>query len=176
MFRHPVFLLAAAMLVACSSASEQPILTQFFGASRLRDKTTLAGFAAVAFEPNTDGIVTSFDITSVSPERRTPLASKPRAPAHDDANGTHASETVVVDKSINSGPEHVDIAKYDGELVAKDVTVSAPVKLPGGQTVRKSLVITMERAILRGDTGDVNGRWIVTAIKDAAGPPSTPRS
>jgi hypothetical protein len=239
MSRSFVFLLAAATLAGCSSTSEQPILNQFFTASRLRDNTTLAGFAAVAFDPKTDGIVTAFDITSVSPERRRPLTLKSLARTHDDAKAEDAefakrkdayqaehldaikrvlqagrdnaklpakdadvqaawsrfledgvavsrkvgdakrklaSETVVVDMSINGGPTHVDVAKYDGELVAKDVTVSAPVKLPGGQTVRKNLVITMQRAILKGDAGDMKGRWILTAIKDASGPASTPRS
>jgi hypothetical protein len=239
MSRSFVFSLTVATLIACSSTPEQPILNQFFTASRLRDNTTLAGFAAVAFDPKTDGIVTSFDITSVSPERRRPLTLKSLARAHDDAKAEDvefskrkdsyqaenldaikrvlqaereqkklpakdaevqaawskfledgvavsrkvgdakrklASETVVVDMSINGGPTHVDVAKYDGELVSKDVTLSAPVKLPNGQTVPKILVITMQRAILKGDNGDLTGRWILTALKDASGPPATPRS
>jgi hypothetical protein len=238
MSRSCAFLLAAATLIGCSSTPEQPILNQFFTASRLRDNTTLAGFAAVAFDPRTDGIVTSFDITSVSPEQRKPLGLKALAEAHQaaraedaeftkrkdtyqaqnldaikrvleaqreqkkvppkdaevqaawsrfledgvavsrkvgDAKRKLASETVVVDMSINGGPTHVDVTKYDGELVSKNVSVSAPVKLPNGQTVQKNYLITMQRAILKGDQ-PLTGRWILTAIKDAAGAASTPRS
>ena len=139
--------------------SEQPILQQFFSASRLRDNTTLAGFAAASFEPGADGIITSFTITNVSPEQRKPLAS----------------ETVVVDMSINGGPTHVDVTKYDGELVSKDVSIAAPVKLPSGQTAQKNYVVTMQRAVLHADK-ELTGRWIITAIKDASGSPATPRS
>src|SRR5262249_59950686 len=81
---------AAATLIGCSSTPEQPILNQFFTASRLRDNTTLAGFAAVTFDPRTDGIVTAFDITSVSPEQRKPLALRSLARANDDARAADA--------------------------------------------------------------------------------------
>jgi hypothetical protein len=60
-----------------------------------------------------------------------------------------------------------------GELVSKDVSILAQVKLPSGQTAQKNLVITLQRA------RDVTGRWIITSIRDAAsspGVPSTPRS
>lgn len=238
MSRSFACLLAAATLVGCSSTPEHPILNQFFTASRLRDNTTLAGFAAVAFDPRTDGIVTSFDITNVTPEQRKPLTLKSLAKAHDDARAADAeftkrkdayqvenidaikrvlqadrdkkqlppkdaavqaawskfledgvavsrkvgeakrklaSETVVADMSINGGATHVDVTKYDGEMATKNVSVSATVKLPNGQTVQKNLVVTMQRALLRGEK-EITGRWILTAIKDASGSPSTPRS
>jgi len=238
MSRSFACLLAAATLTGCSSTPEHPILNQFFTASRLRDNTTLAGFAAVAFDPRTDGIVTSFDITDVTPEQRKPLTLKSLAKAHDDARAADAeftkrkdayqvenidaiklvlqadrdkkqlppkdaavqaawskfledgvavsrrvgeakrklaSETVVADMSINGGATHVDVTKYDGEMATKNVSVSAPVKLPNGQTVQKNLVVTMQRALLKGEK-EITGRWILTAIKDASGPPSTPRS
>ena len=41
---------------------------------------------------------------------------------------------------------------------AKAVTISAPVKLPDGQVVEKTLIVTLERR---------NGRWIVTHVDDA---------
>lgn len=238
MSRSLATLLAAATLVGCSSTPEQPILNQFFTASRLRDNTTLAGFAAIALDPRTDGTITSFTITNVTPERRKPLALRSLAKLRDEARADDveftkrkdayqaqnldaikrvlqaqreqkkpapkdaevqaawsrfleegvavsrkvgdarrwlASETVVVDMSINGGPTRVDVAKYDGELISKDVSVSAPVRLPVGETVQKNYVITMERAVLKGDR-ELIGRWILTAIKDASGSPSTPRS
>jgi len=53
----------------CSTAAEQSILSQFFAASRLRDTTALKNIATVVFEPATQGIVTSFEITNIEPHR-----------------------------------------------------------------------------------------------------------
>jgi hypothetical protein len=55
---------------ACAGASEQPVVAQFFAASRLLDRTALANVATVVFDPRTDGTVTSFAIDAVSRERR----------------------------------------------------------------------------------------------------------
>jgi len=82
---------------------------------------------------------------------------------------------VVVDMSVNGGPTHYDVTQYDGELVSKEVSLSAPVRLPSGQTAQKNYVVTMQRAILKADR-EVTGRWIITSIKDASGAASTPRS
>lgn len=69
----PMFV-AVAALGACSSAPpETNIVRQFFRASQLRDNQTLANFATVSFDPKTDGVVTDFDVVSVSPERSEPL-------------------------------------------------------------------------------------------------------
>jgi hypothetical protein len=67
--------LAVAALSGCSSpnASEENLVRQFFRASGLRDTQTLSNFATVSFEPKTEGTVTDFDVTSVSPERTEPL-------------------------------------------------------------------------------------------------------
>jgi len=66
----PLSILAA----ACSSAPpEQQILNQFFRAARTRDNETLARMSAVEFSPRDHGEVTSFTITNVAEERRTPL-------------------------------------------------------------------------------------------------------
>jgi hypothetical protein len=60
----------AALLAACAAHPEQPLLERFFAASRLRDKTALSGMATVIFEPLDQGIVTAFDIVSVTPEEQ----------------------------------------------------------------------------------------------------------
>ena len=56
------------MASACARP-EQSLLEQFFGASRLRDTTALQRISSVVFEPRQDGMVRTFTITAVSPER-----------------------------------------------------------------------------------------------------------
>ena len=238
MTRSLALTLAAATLVGCSSTPEQPLLQQFFTASRLRDNTTLAGFAATAFEPGTDGVVTTFTITNVTPEQRKPLTLRTIAMAQEeakaedaafakrkdeylnenaevlqrvvkagrdarlkgkdaevqtswfklmddgvaisrkvsDARRSLAAQSGVVDLSVNGDPRNrIDVTKRDGDLVSKDVTIDAPVKLPNGQTTQKTLIVTLQRAELSGEK-PITGRWIVTGIRDGSGPPATPRS
>ena len=126
--------LLAMGFTSCASPGEEPLLSQFFAASRLRDRTALQDIASVSFEPNVQGVVTSFEVTRV---------------------------TSVVDAG--------------DESESKDVSLSAPVRLPDGQTVRKNFVVTMKRQRTAGDTNHWGG-WVITAIKDASGSPSTPRS
>jgi hypothetical protein len=226
-------------IAACSSAPEQPILYQFFTASRLGDTTSLESFATVVFEANRDGTVNSFTITSVSPERSSPLGLKPlgqtleqvkaedaeftkrkveyqtanldaikkvlKAEAENttlkgkdaevqaawtklreetkqmtrkvaEARNNLAAESTIVNLSVsNPGTPAVDPTKYDGEMVTKDVTVSASMKLPSGQSTQKTLVVTMERAVLKGDK-TITGRWIITGVKDPSVPAGTKAS
>ncbi len=56
-------------MAGCAS-SEQPLLEQFFAASRLRDTTALQAVATVTFEPLQQGIVRTFRVAGVTPERR----------------------------------------------------------------------------------------------------------
>lgn len=67
--------LSVAALSACSSqyASEENLVRQFFRASSLRDSQTLSNFATVSFDPKSDGTVSDFEVTAVSPERTEPL-------------------------------------------------------------------------------------------------------
>jgi hypothetical protein len=64
--------------------------------------------------------------------------------------------------------------QHDGG-VSKDVTIAAPVRLPSGQTVQKTLVVTLQRADQPTDR-PATSRWIVAAIKDAPPAGATPRS
>ncbi len=76
-----------------------------------------------------------------------------------------AAEKDMVELSAIEPGRPFDVTKYDGDLVSKDVTITAPVKLPTGQTVTKTLVITLQRAELKADKPIV-GRWIVAVIKE----------
>jgi hypothetical protein len=236
-------LLAASLAVlsivaACSSGAEQPILSEFFTASRLRDNTSLGNFSMVSLDPRTEGTVTTFTIVNVSPEQRRPLAVKALAKAQDEAKAQDAeftkrkeayqndhleairrvlqaeressrlkgqdaevqvawtkyrsesidstkkvsearnklaSETSVAALSVYNPRRPVDLQKYDGEIATKDVTVAAPVKKPDGQTVQKTFIITMQRALLKGEQ-EINGRWIITDLKDQTTAGSTKTS
>jgi hypothetical protein len=126
-------LLLALTLTGCSAPAEQPLLTQFFAASRLRDLTALHNISTVVFEPRVNGTVTSFDVTRVTATRGS-----------------------------------------DGRVMSKDVSISAPVRLPDGQTVLKHIVITVQRGQPGSDRNRWGG-WMITAIRDGSGSPSTPR-
>ena len=119
--------------LSCSAPAEQPLLTAFFAASRLRDLTALQNVATVVFEPGVDGVVTSFDVTRVT---------------------------------ATPGP--------DGHAASKNMSISARVRLPGGLTVLKSLAITAQRGLPGSDQIRWGG-WMITAIRDGSGSPSTPR-
>jgi hypothetical protein len=130
---RPLFL-AAALAVAvagCSPRPEQPILAEFFNASRLRDRTALQKIATTVFDPAADGIVTTFEITGVS-------------------------------------------ARETGGRAIEEVSISAPVRPLSGPTAEKHLVVTLERDVTGSRTG-VAGRWVVTAVRDGAGPSTPPR-
>lgn len=146
--------------VGCAATTEEVVIGQFFAASRLRDRTSLRNFATVAFEPNEQGTITTFDVLGVTPERHSPLAASPNAAA----TGAVASERLVADLSVNStGGPPLDVTKYEGEVVSRDVTIRAPVRPPAGPVVRKTLVMTLQRAVLSGAHA-VRGRWIVTKV------------
>ena len=114
--------LVLTMTAAACAPSEQPLLEQFFAASRLRDKTALQAFSSVIFEPREQGIVRTFTITAVSPERA-------------EADGNHV----------------------------KDVTVVAPVVMPDGKAVQKTLVVTLQRATNDRPTGYP---WIIVRVAE----------
>ena len=118
---------ALAIVLAACARPEQTLLERFFGGSRLRDTTALQAVSTVTFEPLQQGIVRTFHVTGVTPDRMA------------------------------------------GQAVTKEVTVDAPVILPDGRTVQKTLVITLQRA--RGDKG-----WMVTGFRDAAESRQVPRS
>jgi hypothetical protein len=68
-----------------------------------------------------------------------------------------------------------DVTQMDGRMVEKDVTVEAEIRTPDGQTVTKTLVVTLERAVLADGTGGAEqlGRWIVTRVREAQAPAAT---
>ena len=115
--------------LACSSAPEQPILNQFFTASRLRDKSSLDSFATAIFEPRTDGSVQTFTITSVSPEQRAPLTLKALQQDFDaaDAEDTAYNQRKMAyqDKNMDAIRRVLAAEDADAELKGADAEVQA---------------------------------------------------
>ena len=85
-----------------------------------------------------------------------------------EARSKLAAERNIAEVSMSSPGKAIDVSKYDGAMVAKDVTVDAKVKMANGESTQKTLVITVERAVLKTESGETAGRWIITRIKDMA--------
>lgn len=95
-----------ALLAGCGPKPEQPVLAEFFNASRLRDLTALRKIATTMFDPARDGIVTDFTIKHVA--------------AHD--AGGRATEDVAI-----SAP----VKPMDGPIVEKQLVVTLEKDLTG---------------------------------------------
>ena len=226
-------IVAVAALSACSSpnAQEENMVRQYFRASGLRDNQTLANFAVVSFDPKTEGVVTDFDVTAVSPERTEPLQIIALSKALDEAEASNKvfterkktyqdanlesidrvlkaqsggkkltgkdgqiqaewekwqSETSAEAKKVSAARNALADARpiaelslsspngdaptteqMDGNLVSKDISIAATVRGPDGATSQKNMVITVQRAVVKGPTAERNGKWIITAIKPA---------
>jgi post-segregation antitoxin (ccd killing protein) len=226
--------LAGAALSACSSpnASEENLVRQFFRASGLRDSQTLSNFAVVSFDPKTEGTVTDFDVTAVSPERTEPLRvielnaalteaeaankafnekkklyqdenaeaidrvlkaesagrkltgrdaqvqaewtkwrdeSGAEAKKVSSARSALASARPIAELSLmaNSGSPTPTVEELNGTLVSKDISVRATVRGADGATSEKNYVLTVQRAVVKSDKGERQGKWIITEIKPA---------
>ncbi len=228
--------LAVAALSACSSqyGSEENLLRQFFRASGLRDSQTLANFATVSFDAKTEGTVSDFEVTAVSPERTEPLrvieldkavteadnANKvfnEKKKTYQDANSDAIDRVLKAESSggklkltgkdaqiqaewtkwrddssaeakkvsaaraaladsrpiaelslmANSGSPTPTVAELNGTLVSKDISVTAQVRDASGATSAKNYVMTAQRAVVKTEKGERQGKWIITAIKPA---------
>jgi hypothetical protein len=155
------------LLAGCAGSQEASILEEFFEASRLYDSVTLGSLATTAFDPQADGIVQSFRVTGVGPERRGPAPSADRDRRPPPADGLSVAERSLV----RVGPLVAAAVRLNAEVVSKDVIVDALVRTPEGELEERTLTATLTR--VRATTGDgteVEGRWIVTGIGRREGP------
>ena len=143
----------------CSSPQEEAVLSQFFAAARLRDSTALASFATVRFEPRIDGIVTEFEVIHATPEHWKALPRRGSSNASDPR-----VEGEIVRLSAAGVRIGIDVANYEGQMGSKEVTIEAPVKRPDGGVVRKTMIVVVQRAVLKAEP-EIVGRWIVTGIR-----------
>ncbi len=78
-----------------------------------------------------------------------------------------AAERGVADISTFNPQSPIDPTQYDGEIATKDYTLNANVITPDGKHVTKTLVVTLQQVRLKGDKGEIAGKWIITKIKEA---------
>jgi hypothetical protein len=67
----------------------------------------------------------------------------------------------------NSGAPTPTVEELNGTLVTKDITVKAQVKGADGTTTEKTYVMTVQRAVVKSDKGERQGKWIITGLKPA---------
>jgi hypothetical protein len=146
-FGRTFLVLSLLTATACSEGSEYLLLRDFFGASRLRDRTALASFSTVIFEPREQGIVTTFSISRVGPEHRWPIDV--------------ARDRRVAELSLDDPLQPIDVRTATGEMISKEIVVSAPVRGMDGQSRPTVLAVVIERAVV----AERRGRWIVTGFQ-----------
>ena len=56
--------------LACSASPEEQTLLRFFVAAPTLDSTVIGKYATIGFNPRIDGIVQTFTVTAVGPERQ----------------------------------------------------------------------------------------------------------
>lgn len=60
----------ALVSLACSTSPEEQTLLRFFVAAPTLDRTVIGKYATIGFNPRTEGVVQTFTVTEVGPERR----------------------------------------------------------------------------------------------------------
>ncbi len=223
-----IFTLAGIVAGCSASGGEQQLLERYFGASRMRDNSTLANIATVSFRPSEEGVVQDFSVTNVGPEQARTLQIRELSEAYENARAEDAefgkqrkeyqdanfeaidrvlkaereggnvarrdqdvqetwtqmreemtqyagevsrardaldAERGITELSVFSAANPIDVTEYDGQLTTKEITISAQVETPAGETVTRGMVVIMNRAELRNSEGDErNGRWVITGI------------
>ncbi len=75
------------------------------------------------------------------------------------------AERKVADLSV---PDK-DVTAFDVVEGTKQVTVTANVRTPDNQTSKKTLVLTLQRVVLKDTSGKpIEGKWMITDLKEGA--------
>lgn len=142
----------------CAVAPEYLLLERYFAASRLRDRTALARFATVVFEPHINGTVSTFEILAVTPERPSAISGMAGG------GGGMAEAQRIAAMSLADPLHPADTTTANVALTLREVTVRAEVRSPDGITKTEQLVVVVQRA--RADGGEVRqGTWVVTGFR-----------
>lgn len=91
------------------------------------------------------------------------------ARAVSEAREALSNDRGVADASVQSQPG-VNVTQFDGDVVTKEVTITAQVRPPDGAATEKTLVVKLQKAELtNGPNGQaVEGRWMVTEVREAS--------
>ncbi|HEY3382908.1 MAG TPA: hypothetical protein VGK32_14120 [Vicinamibacterales bacterium] len=82
-----------------------------------------------------------------------------------EAKNALKTERKVADLSV---PDK-DAATFDATEFTKEITVSAKVRTPANQVEQKTLVLTLQRVVLKDSAGKLTeGKWMITALKEGA--------
>jgi hypothetical protein len=90
-----------------------------------------------------------------------------------DARKAIGPDRTVAEISAFDARSQVDVTKFDGELVTKEVTIDAEVKAPEAQAAatQKLHVIMTKAELKNGPEGKtVDGRWVITHISPVDAP------
>jgi hypothetical protein len=69
----------------------------------------------------------------------------------------HVAELSVQDR---------DVTTYAGSEFTKDVTIDANVRTPDGASAKKTLLLTMQRVVLKDEKGqNIEGKWMFTKLE-----------
>ena len=72
-------------------------------------------------------------------------------------------ERQVAEVSVFDPANPINVNDFEGELITKDVTITADVERDGTEEER-TMVITLQKVELQDADGIIDGRWIITAI------------
>ena len=125
-----VLLFTVGTSLGCSGNSEErDILQRFFSASRMGDRTTAANIAMVAFNPDTDGTIRDFSVTSVSEEQQRSLRildlAGELATAETSAQEHAASMRIYQDENIEAIARVIEAEREGEAVVRRDEDVQA---------------------------------------------------
>jgi hypothetical protein len=84
-----------------------------------------------------------------------------------DAQNALNTAVRIAEASVYDPANPVNVADYTGELVTKDVTVTATISKDGNSEER-TMVFTIQKVELQGEAEDdiIDGRWIITALEE----------
>ena len=75
------------------------------------------------------------------------------------------AELIEAQLSMDDPNNPLDLTQYNGELVTKEVEITARVSVDGGEPTEEGLTVTLQQAILTGEDGmPMEGRWVIRNI------------
>jgi hypothetical protein len=80
-----------------------------------------------------------------------------------DARQALSAEQNTASLSVYNANEPLDLGQYDGQIVSKDVAVTATVTVDENAT-EQQLTVTLQRTILENGEEPIEGRWVIANV------------